>query len=493
MNGRMGIAMMDLDDFKLYNDTLGHNAGDMVLKTVAREIQACIRRTDILIRFGGDEFLLLLPDIDETVFAKKLRQIQKRIYDAEVPEYSWLHISASIGGALKGEEPIEETVARADQLMYQAKQKKNMIVTDTDKTKNLETTSKQRVLIVDDSEINREMLAEMLKDDFDILEAASGEECVEMLQKQGTEISVILLDVIMSGMDGFDVLEYMDENHWIKDIPVIVISKDNSIASVTKAYRMGASEYIGRPFDAQVIYQRVCNVIKLYAKQRRLIALVTEQIYEKEKNERVLVDLLSQIVELRNGENGVHIRHMHILTEMLLEQLVQKTDRYKLNWSDQLVIKTASALHDIGKIDIPTSILNKPGKLTQEEFETMKTHTTIGAIMIRQVQMEEDDTLIQFAYEICRWHHEKWDGKGYPDGLKGNYIPISAQVVSIADVYDALVSERVYKKAYSHEKAIEMIINGECGKFNPLLIQCLKDCSDRIQLVESKNSRNRVR
>lgn len=490
MNGRMGIAMMDLDDFKLYNDTLGHNAGDMVLKTVAREIQACIRKTDILIRFGGDEFLLLLPDIDETVFAKKLRQIRKRIYDAEVPEYSWLHISASIGGALKGEEPIEETIARADQLMYQAKNKKNMIVTDTDKMKNLDTTSKQRVLIVDDSEINREMLAEMLKDDFDILEAASGEECVEMLQKQGTEISIILLDVIMSGMDGFDVLEYMNENHWIKDIPVIVISTDNSIASVTKAYQMGASEYIGRPFDAKVIYQRVCNVIKLFAKQRRLIALVTEQIYEKEKNERVLVDLLSQIVELRNGENGEHIRHMHILTEMLLEQLVQKTDRYKLNWSDQLVIKTASALHDIGKIGISEKILNKKESLTEREKELVQAHTMLGASMLENLDSHKEDDLVTTAYEICRWHHERYDGKGYPDGLKGEEIPISAQIVSLADAYDKLTRDRVNKKGISHKDAMNILLHERASEFNPILLECLEEIQGNISRAMQDGGRN---
>ena len=391
---------------------------------------------------------------------------------------------------MKGEEPIEETVARADQLMYQAKKKKNMIVTDTDKTKNLETTSKQRVLIVDDSEINREMLAEMLKDDFDIMEAASGEECVEILQKHGAEISIILLDVIMSGMDGFDVLEYMNENQWIKDIPVIVISKDNSIASVTKAYRMGAAEYIGRPFDAKVIYQRVCNVIKLYAKQRRLIALVTEQIYEKEKNERILVDLLSQIVELRNGENGAHIRHMHILTEMLLEQLVQKTDRYKLNWSDQLVIKTASALHDIGKIGISEKILNKKEPPTEREKELVQAHTLLGASMLENLDSHKEDELVTTAYEICRWHHERYDGKGYPDGLKGEEIPISAQIVSLADAYDKLTRDRVNKKGVSHKEAMRILLHERAEEFNPILLECLEEIQENISRAMQDGGRD---
>lgn len=481
MKGRIGVAMLDLDDFKLYNDTSGHNAGDLVLSTVVREIQTCIRKTDILIRFGGDEFLLLLPEIEDTAFVQKLRQIRKRVNAADVPGYSWLHVSVSIGGVLSGsDESIEDALARADKLMYQAKKKKNMVVTDMDEAGNEEESSKQKILIVDDSEINRQMLAEMLKQDFDILEAASGEKCVDMLQEQGGEISLILLDIIMPGMDGFDVLEYMNENHWIEEIPVIIISKDNSLASVTKAYKMGASEYIGRPFDAQVIYQRVYNVIKLYAKQRRLIALVTEQIYEKEKNERMLVDLLSQIVELRNGENGIHVRHVHILTEMLLEQLVQKTDRYKLTWSDQLVITTASALHDIGKIGINEKILNKKDALTEREKELLQAHTMLGAAMLKNLDSYKEDELVKTAYEICRWHHERYDGSGYPDGLKGDEIPIAAQIVALADAYDKLIRDRVQSKGISHKEAMEILLNERSSEFNPILLECLSEIQGRI-------------
>ena len=481
MKGRIGVAMLDLDDFKLYNDTSGHNAGDLVLSTVVREIQTCIRKTDILIRFGGDEFLLLLPEIEDTAFVQKLRQIRKRVNAADVPGYSWLHVSVSIGGVLSGsDESIEDALARADKLMYQAKKKKNMVVTDMDEAGNEEESSKQKILIVDDSEINRQMLAEMLKQDFDILEAASGEKCVDMLQEQGGEISLILLDIIMPGMDGFDVLEYMNENHWIEEIPVIIISKDNSLASVTKAYKMGASEYIGRPFDAQVIYQRVYNVIKLYAKQRRLIALVTEQIYEKEKNERMLVDLLSQIVELRNGENGIHVRHVHILTEMLLEQLVQKTDRYKLTWSDQLIITTASALHDIGKIGISEKILNKKGALTEREEELLQAHTILGATMLKNLDSHKEDELVKIAYEICRWHHERYDGSGYPDGLKGDEIPIAAQIVALADAYDKLIRDRVQSKGISHKEAMEILLNERSSEFNPILLECLSEIQRRI-------------
>ena len=297
----------------------------------------------------------------------------------------------------------------------------------------------------------------------------------------------------MPRMDGFGVLEFMNANDLIQDLPVIMISSMDEDSAIRRCYELGISDYVRRPFSADVVGKRVYNIVRLYQRQRNLQREIREQVEEREKNSRVVTSIISHVVENRNGESGPHVIHVEQITEIILNRLTELTDMYKLSKEDKKQISLASALHDIGKIGIDEKILNKPGKLTEEEYEIMKTHTTIGAIMIRQVQMEENDTLIQFAYEICRWHHEKWDGRGYPDGLKGNYIPISAQVVSIADVYDALVSERVYKKAYSHEKAIEMIINGECGEFNPVLIQCLKDCSDRIQLVESKNSRNRVR
>lgn len=364
-----------------------------------------------------------------------------------------------------------------------------MVVTEWDENgKKKEENSaseklKQQILIVDDSEINREILKEILKEDYRILEAANGEKCLEQLERYGTGISLVLLDIVMPEMDGFEVLAAMNQNHWIEDIPVIMISSEDSDSYIRRAYEMGVSDYISRPFDAKIVYQRVLNMIKLYAKQRRLIRLVTRQIYEKERNNRMLIGILSQIVEFRNGESGRHVIHINLITQLLLEQLVKKTGKYQLSWEDRLLIATASALHDIGKVGIDEKILNKPGKLTKEEFEIMKTHTLIGAQMLDNLDMYRNEKLLKFAYEICRWHHERYDGKGYPDGLVGEEIPISVQVVSLADVYDALVSERVYKKAFSHEKALEMIQNGECGIFNPLLLQCMTEAQDKLKTM----------
>lgn len=490
VRGHAGVAMIDLDDFKLYNDTCGHNAGDLVLNTVVGIIRGCICKTDILIRYGGDEFLLILQDVDEEIFSKKLKQIRDMVCEAEVPGYARLRLTVSIGGVLADNETIESAVARADGLMYQAKNRKNMIVTEKSGIDSAEAKERQQILIVDDSQINCEILAEILKDEYRILEAANGEECINLLKQYGTGIALLLLDINMPVMDGFEVLALMNRKHWIEDIPVIIISSENSASYVRRAYEMGASDYISRPFDVQVVHQRVSNTIKLYAKQRRLISLVTDQIREKEKNNQMMISILSQIVEFRNSESGSHVLHINIITGMLLERLMQKTDQYRLQWSDQFLITTASTLHDIGKIGIDEKILNKPGKLTKEEFEIMKTHTLIGASMLKSIEMYQNEKLLQVAYQICRWHHERYDGKGYPDGLKGEEIPISAQVVAIADVYDALVGKRVYKKAFSHETAIHMILNGECGAFNPLLLECLTDIQNRLK-EETKSGFNK--
>ena len=486
-----GIAMIDLDDFKLYNDTCGHNAGDLALTTVAGVIRGMIRRTtDILIRYGGDEFLLVMPGVKEEDFTQKLRQIQNEVHSKEVPGFSRLQLSVSIGGVLSEEHKIENAVEMADKLMYRAKNHKNAVVTAVNSQmagpngvfQEDSEKIRQQILIVDDSELNREILSEMLHTDFRILEAEDGAQALEMLQQQGTGISLVLLDIIMPVLDGFGVLSYMAREHIIEDIPVIMISSDDSEKNIRRAYELGVSDYISRPFDAKVVYQRVFNTIKLYAKQRRLITLVTDQIYEKEKSSRMMVSILSQIVEFRNGESGLHVRHINILTEMLLDRLMQKTGRYHLNWNEQYLITLASSLHDIGKIGIDEKILNKPGRLTAEEFEEMKKHTVIGEEILCSLELYQNELLVKVAREICRWHHERYDGRGYPDGLKGEEIPISAQVVSLADVYDALVSDRVYKKAYSHEKAIRMILNGECGVFNPLLLECLLDIEDKIKI-----------
>ena len=444
--GNAGIVVIDVDDFKLCNDTYGHLTGDMALAAVAGVIWRCIRREDTLVRYGGDEFVLVLPEIKEDGLVEKLQEIQeKNKKNMAITENNMIDHEGKIHAQQQPEKMIPE------------------------------------ILVVDDEEVNRTLLDMIFSKDYHVLQAESGEKCIEILEQQVNSISLVLLDVVLPKMDGFDVLTYMNKNHWIEDIPVIMMSGADAPEAVKRAYALGAVDFVSKPCDAQIVYQRVTNTMKLYAKQRRLTSLITAQINEKEKNSEMLIHILSHIVEFRNGESGSHVLHIHKLTEMLLERLAQKTEKYHLDGDTRAMIALASSLHDIGKIGVDEKILNKPGKLTKEEFEIMKTHTVIGAEMLEQLGIYQNEPLVKIAHQICRWHHERYDGKGYPDGLVGDEIPISAQVVSVADVYDALASERVYKKAVPHEKVLEMILHGECGQFNPILIECLQEISSRIR------------
>ena len=491
--GPAGIALMDLDDFKVCNDTYGHYAGDMALKAAAAAILSCIRDSDLLIRYGGDEFLLVLPGIPGDILQTKLEQIRAVVQKASIPGYSHFRISLSIGGAIQSiADPMENIVRRADWLMYQAKCRKNAVMVEIP-GHDLETLEKllqekSKILLVDDSKMNRMMLTEILGDSYHILEAENGRECLETLQAEAGNIALVLLDINMPVMDGFEVLKAMNANHTIEDTPVIMISSEDSDAAIRRSYELGASDYVNRPFDARIVYRRVTNTIKLYAKQRRLVQMVSDQIRARENNTDMLVGVLSHIVEFRNGESGLHVRHIRIITELLLRRLLEISSRYSITAEQQDMIPLASALHDIGKIGIDEKILNKPGKLTPEEFEVMKTHSMLGAKMLHDLDDFAEQPLLQTAYEIARWHHERWDGRGYPDGLKGDEIPISAQLVSLADVYDALTSERCYKKAFSHERAVQMIQNGECGAFNPLLLQCLTNIQSDLKVELQKHN-----
>lgn len=356
-----------------------------------------------------------------------------------------------------------------------------------------EVIIKQKILIADDSEMNRELLAAILEEEYEIIQVNDGVQAVDCLQRHAEEISLLLLDIVMPHMDGFEVLSYMNKEHWIDSIPVVIISSENSPIYIKRGYDLGVTDFIGKPFDANMVLRRSANAILLGAKQRRMTSIVSNQIYEREKSSKLMINILSHIVEFRNGESGLHVLHIQTITEMLLRQLVQKeNNRYALSKEQIRMITTASALHDIGKISIPDEILNKPGRLTAEEFAVIKGHSMAGANMLSELPLDQkEEPLVKTAYEICRWHHERYDGGGYPDGLKGEEIPVSAQVVALADVYDALTSERCYKDAYSHEKAIEMILAGQCGAFNPLMLECLLDISSSLKKKMGYKSKER--
>lgn len=348
--------------------------------------------------------------------------------------------------------------------------------------------NKQKILIVDDSEMNRSLLIEILEDQYDVAEVNNGIEAITLLSRHRSEFSLLLLDIMMPEMDGFEVLTYINKYHWNDGLAVIMISADDSPENIKRAYDLGAFDYISRPFDATIVHRRISNTMFLYARQRYLEKIITEQFYEQEKNNKLMISVLSHIVEFRNGESGLHVIHVNTITELLLKCLVRRTDRYTLSKADITLISNASSLHDIGKISIADTILNKPGCLTPEEFEVIKTHSAIGSEILLELPLEQKESpLVKVAAEICRWHHERYDGKGYPDGLKGEEIPISAQVVALADVYDALTSKRCYKDAYSHEEALKMILEGKCGAFNPILLECLQEIADTLE-TELKNT-----
>ena len=476
-----GVAMIDLDDFKLCNDTYGHSAGDAALRLIVSIIHRCIRSTDMLVRYGGDELLLVLPNISAGHFVQKLRYISKRLSTAHLPEFSKLQLSASIGGVMAADIPISDAVVVADKRMYLAKRCKNTVVTEDVAPSSVCSGNAHRptVLIVDDSPMNRDILSEILSDDFEVLEASNGAECLEILDARGPELSILLLDIVMPDMDGFDVLSRMAVQGLLEDLPVVMISSEDSAQTVRRAYELGASDYISRPFDARIVHRRVTNITRLYARQRRLRAMVSQQFYDREKNDQILFGILSQVMEVRYGESSHHIPRVQQITGILLERLCQKTDRYNLTGADRRLIVTAAALHDIGRMAIDGRILNAPDP-TPEQKAILRTHTILGAQMLENLSQYQDEPLVKFAIQICRWHHERWDGSGYPDGRKGDDIPIAAQVVALADAYDGLTGKRDKREALSQEEAVAALTAGKHGAFNPLLLECLRDVESRL-------------
>lgn len=475
-----GVAMIDLDDFRVFNDTCGRRAGDLALGAVATAMRSGIRSTDELVHYGCDKFVVVMPNIPSDDFTRRLHQVSDAVHATIIPGHEHASLTACVGGVLIHGETVDEGVGRAVQLLSRAKAKAGTVVTDADSIEAFQS-EKPLVLIVDDSEMNRAILNEMLKDEYCILEADNGRAALDMVDRYGDELSLVLLDIVMPGVSGFEVLADLSRRSVSDNLPVIMISSEGSDDMVLRAYDLGASDYISRPFDDRIVRRRVNNIIRLYAKQRRLTSLLSQQYNARVNNSRILVDIMASVMEVRNGESGRHVTHIEKLTELLLGDLARRSDKYSLGNEERSSIALASALHDIGKMSIDDAILNKPGRLTPEEFEIMKTHTTIGADMLRNLgRNHEGSALLDYAYQIARWHHERWDGTGYPDGLKGDDIPIAAQVVSVADVYDALTSVRVYKDAISQEEAIRMILDGECGAFNPLLIECLLEVRDRI-------------
>lgn len=349
---------------------------------------------------------------------------------------------------------------------------------------------KPHILIVDDEEVNRAILEVMFRSDYEILQASNGQEAIKAIE-ESRELALILLDIVMPLMNGFGVLDYMKAHGLLETIPVILITSETVQDSEEKAYSYGIADVMHKPFYPDVVKRRAKNIIELYQNKRNMEERLKEQEEEIRaqeqkirQNNEFMIDALSTVVEFRSLETGEHIKRIKYFTRVLLKYLQKYYPGYGITQEQISEITRASALHDIGKIGISDAILLKPGKLTEGEFEIMKSHTTIGCDILESFCQEQDD-FYRYCYEICRHHHERWDGKGYPDHLSGEQIPLSAQVVAIADVYDALVSKRVYKGEYANSVAYDMIISGECGQFSPDVLDCFKLAKeDFFNLVE---------
>jgi len=359
---------------------------------------------------------------------------------------------------------------------------------------------RDKVLIVDDAELNQEILEEILGLDYSIIKAGDGKKALKLLGEYYNEIAVLLLDLIMPGMSGFEVIEVMKEKGWMENIPVLIISGETEIETERKCFEYGVSDFIRKPFDNSLVRRRVTNIVELFQYQneledkvrkrtqmlRKQNDLLKRQAEELKKSNEKIIDVFGTVVEYRNMESGEHIKRVKGFTEILARELMREYPEYNLTEEKIEIITVASSLHDVGKIAIPDSILLKPGKLTAKEFEYMKSHTTRGSELLDSIKDIWDERYQKVGYEICRYHHERYDGKGYPDGLAGEEIPISAQIVSVADVYDALVSERVYKDAVSKDEAFHMILNGECGIFSPKLLECLRNVKKQYEELADK-------
>ena len=474
-----GVALIDLDDVGFANDVYGHRAGDALLEKAASVIRKNMVDGDLLIRYGGDVLLLLQPTIKQQRFTRELEQIRLQLYAAEVPGYSRLQLSASIGGIWAQDTDADTTVHRAQRLVRCAKPQKNTVITSENSTSGW-LNYRQSVLIVDDSAMNRRLLSEMLGRQFDTAEAASGEECLRLLEQNSNGISVVLLDIHMEGIDGFTVLEAMNQKNMLEKIPVIMISSEDNVDTVRRAFDLGASDYISRPFDARVVYQRITNTIHLYAKQRRLSAMVADQVYETERNSQRMIGILNHVMEKRNGESPNHVRRIQITTALLLAHLAQKDEQFGLTQEVRRRITMAAALHDIGKMGIEDRLLHS-STLTAEEQATLRQHTVLGAELLKQAEGGQSELFMQTASEICRWHHERYDGSGYPDGLVGEQIPLTAQVVGLADTYEGLTTGENGQIPYPHKAALSVLCTTMNGKFSPLLLRSLQEIGTALE------------
>lgn len=482
-----GVVFADIDDFKNLNDTYGHEFGDVVLKEVSKVLKGSVRSDDFVIRVGGDEFILILSNINHDILSLKLDYLLRRVSELILPEHPNVKISLTIGAAISNNRKLQDVVNIADQLMLEGKKYKNIAFTEWNhhakESLDVKRSNKPYVLIVDDSDANREMLKAMLEDEYAILEATDGIEATKIVNDYRQRLVLILLDLEMPNMNGFSFLKHFQNSHLFDDVPVVIISADVAAGVIANSYSLGAVDYISRPFNMQIVKQRVHNIIKLYTKQRQFKKEISQQINNPDVSTEILAIVLRDLVNYHNHESSNHIVHIQEITGILLDELSLESKAYQFTEVERKNIITASNLHDVGKLGISDTILKDPNVLTAEEREIYKTHTLIGAKMIASLELYQNEPLMKYAYNICRWHHEKYDGTGYPDHLAGDAIPIEAQIVSLAIVLNSLVMGNPKAPGMAPQEAIHYIQTEKAKRFNPLLLSCLVARKDEIESI----------
>ncbi|HJJ47716.1 MAG TPA: diguanylate cyclase [Methanocorpusculum sp.] len=512
---KFGVIIYDIDDFKKFNDTYSHVLGDEVLLRVSRSVLQTAEIEQYVFRYGGEEFIIILPDADDETMIKFGNNINEAVRNAAIKrdDITIGHITITAGCASYSfavETLKNDIVSAADNQLYIGKRSgKNCTACSNKIYRNgIEVVSisaekksagikpaaeeKNLALIVDDVEMNREILSDIISEKFQVIEAKDGIEALEMLEKYGGKVALVFLDLVMPRLDGFGVLSYMKEHNLTKKVPVFIISGDTSSEAEMRCLDFGVADFVPKPFNVKLLMMRVSNAIERFGYRDLLENKVVEQMVElNEANTALLrtnesiIEIVGDLVEARSMETGLHVRRIKGFTSTLAHMVMKKYPGYNLTEHKIEIMVSVCALHDVGKIMISDAILNKPGRFTQDEFEIMKTHTVLGCEIIDSARNMWGEEYYKTAYDICRYHHERVDGRGYPDGLKGDEIPISAQIVSIADVYDALVTERVYKKPYSCEQAYNMIMNGECGAFSSVILDCFTECRGEFEELSS--------
>lgn len=483
-NGNCAMVIVDIDNLKAINNIFSHEAGDLVLNIIATTLLMLCRNHNIISRTSGDEFCIYIPNMTGITELKRyMNQVSELIQFTDVPGYAGVNISTVMGAAIlaRKDASFQRLFARTRISVEKAKSDREIKLEIYNENINYEKSKDQILLIVSNNQRKIQDIKGVFGSKYSIRAANSSEKALKLIDNYYENIAIVLSDIYAQDIDGFVVLDHMRRMDYIKRVPIIFWSKQYNEDIYKNAFSHGVIDIISEPYDYYSISSRLQNTIELYQHKNHLEEMTRRQTMRIERLNAKIIDSLGAVVEFRDIESGDHIKRVKAFTQIIAAEVMNECPEYELTQWKIKMITEASPLHDVGKIAISDKILLKPGRLTVEEFDIMKTHTTRGYDIVNQIFNDDDDEYKYYCSAIARFHHEKYDGKGYPDGISGDDIPICAQIVSIADVYDALISKRCYKDAYSISQAYNMIMNGECGVFNPKLLSCFTKVKPQLE------------